>query len=344
MLKEILESRGVPALKTREEMLDMLHKEEYGYMPPKPDKLCWEEKTISSNFCAGKAVLKKVTITAEIYGESFSFPCRAAIPTKDGKYPFFIYISFGSEIDAFLPVHEIIDNGFAFLMVNYEDVTNDKDDFDNGLAGIITRHCGRGTTTPGKLAMWAWAAQRVMDYAQSIDKLDLSHATVCGHSRLGKTALLCAATDERFFLGYSNNSGCSGAAIARGTKGETIRDISDVRFPYWFCTTYRNYIDREDEMPFDQHWLIACLAPRRAYVASARDDQWADPENEFLGCVGASPVYAQYGKDGFVSPDRFPEVGDVFHDGDIGYHLRAGKHCIAREDWQKVMAYIKKHI
>ncbi len=345
MLKEILDSRGVPQLKTREEMLDMLQKEEYGYMPPRPDKFSWSEKIDIENFCAGKATLKRVTLTSEIYGESFSFPIYAAVPKKEGKYPFFVYISFrNQETDRYMPVEEIIDNGFAVLSFCYEDVSNDCNDFEDGLAGIITRKLGRGATTPGKLAMWAWAAQRVMDYAESIESLDLSLATVCGHSRLGKTALLCAATDERFFLGYSNNSGCSGAAIARGTKGETVKDICETRFPYWFCENYFKYIENEDKLPFDQHWLIASIAPRRAYVASAREDQWADPENEFLGCVGASPIYEQYGKEGFVTPEKFPEVGDVLHDGMIGYHLRAGTHYFGREDWQKVMAYIKRHI
>ena len=50
------------------------------------------------------------------------------------------------------------------------------------------------------------------------------------------------------------------------------------------------------------------------------------------------------GKVGFVHPDRLPTVGDAFQDGSIGYHLRGGKHYLSREDWQKVIAYMKKHL
>ena len=86
--------------------------------------------------------------------------------------------------------------------------------------------------------MWAWAAQRVMDYAITLDCLNKNRGTVCGHSRLGKTALLAAATDERFFCAYSNDSGCGGAAISRKKDGEKINDICKA-FPYWFCDNYK---------------------------------------------------------------------------------------------------------
>ena len=87
---------------------------------------------------------------------------------------------------------------------------------------ILYKDGKRKPNDAGKIAMWAWAAQRVMDYAQTlVDVLDLKNGVVCGHSRLGKTALLAAATDERFAFVYSNNSGCSGAAVTRKKQGET---------------------------------------------------------------------------------------------------------------------------
>jgi len=136
--------------------------------------------------------------------------------------------------DRYQPTEEIIDNGFAVLTVCYKDVTSDDGDFTNGLAGVLFPDGKRGADDSGKISMWAWAASRLLDYAETLsDKLDLEKSVVCGHSRLGKTALVAAMFDSRFKFSYSNDSGCSGAALARGTTGETVEDICD-RFPFWF--------------------------------------------------------------------------------------------------------------
>lgn len=346
MIERYLEERGLPPLKSRTEMLDILMKEEYGYMPPEPSMVTFEEVPNYGRpeFCAGKATLKKIEITSTVNGKQFTFPCYASIPTKKGKHPFFICINFRDCVpDLFVPTEEIIDNGFAVISFCYKDVTEDNDDFTDGMAGVLYENGSRKDTEAGKIAIWAWAAQRVMDYAQTLDCLDLENGTVCGHSRLGKTALLAAATDERFKFAYSNDSGCSGAAITRDKKGERVADICGA-VSYWFCENYKRYINKEHCMPFDQHFLAAVIAPRYLYVASASEDEWADPESEFLTCVAASEAYSKAGKKGFVCDDRLPQVGDEFHDGCIGYHLRAGEHFFSREDWQKAIKFIKKHI
>lgn len=341
MLKDILSSLSLPDFKSKEEMLDLLLREEYGYLPPKPDNIEWSESVVAENFCAGKARQKRVDITVSLYEEKFTFSVLTAIPKKEGKHPFFIHISFkNEETDKYMPVEEIIDRGFAVLSFCYKDVTSDDGDFNDGLAGVITRHEPRGATTPGKIAMWAWAAHRVLDYAYTVDALDKEYAVVCGHSRLGKTALLAAANDGRFKFAYSNNSGCSGAALSRGTKGETIKDICRV-FPFWFCENYRKYADSEENMPFDQHWLMASIAPRYVYVASAEEDAWADPKCEFLTCVAVSSEYEKYGVTGFVCDDRLPVADDVYHEGSVGYHLRHGTHYFSREDWNKAIDFVR---
>ena len=78
------------------------------------------------------------------------------------------------------------------------------------------------------------------------------------------------------------------------------------------------------------------------YVASAIDDIWAYPKNEYLSCVAASDYYEAQGKSGFVHPDRLPEEGECFHEGDIGYHLRPGKHYLGREDWQRYIEFLNQ--
>ena len=345
MLSELIRDRNLPSVKMRGEMLEILQREEYGYIPEKPDDVTYEIKqNFVPAFCAGKASCKRVTITCKMGEKYFSFPMYATIPSAPGKHPFFILINFRPDVpDRYLPSEEIVDRGFATLSFCYTDVTSDDNDFTNGLAGALYENGERGAHDAGKIAMWAWAAQRVLDYAETDEMLDMSRACVCGHSRLGKTALLTGALDERVKLAYSNDSGCCGAALSRGKSGERVEDITRV-FPQWFCKSFLKYACNEEKMPFDQHWLIASVAPRRVYVASAFEDKWADPDSELLSCAAASESYAEYGLRGLVHNDRLPQIDDVYHDGMIGYHLRAGMHYLSREDWNKMMDYVIKHM
>jgi hypothetical protein len=324
----------------RREIIHLLCEEEYGFPPPEPVDLTFKVLEENKRFCAGKATLKKVLLTATMKNGSFSFPVYFAVPKAEGKHPFFVCINFRDHIpDQYIPSEEICDHGFAVLSFSYKDVTSDDNDWSNGLSKLIYDQHARGKTDGGKIAMWAWAASRVLDYAYTQSNLDLTRATVVGHSRLGKTALLAGALDERFTCAISNNSGCSGAALARNKNGETIEDIYD-KFPYWFCENYEKYKNNEFMLPFDQHYLIGAIAPRKVYVASAAKDLWADPESEYLSCVAASEVYNRLGVKGFIHPPRLPQVGDVFQEGSIGYHLRDGQHYLSREDWLRFIDFI----
>lgn len=341
MFQGMLRERNLPKLLRRNEMLNVLLEEEYGHLPQKPTNLSWKvEENIVRNFCAGKAVLNKITITCQIGEKVFSFPFCLALPTAEGRHPFFVHINFRDSVpDRYMPTEELIDNGFAVFSLCYTDVTSDNGDFTNGLAGVLYENGERKPNDAGKIAMWAWAAQRVMDYAQTLDDvLDLKNSIVCGHSRLGKTALLTAVTDERFAFAYSNDSGCSGAAITRKKNGEAVKDICKV-FPYWFCENYKKYVDNEDNMPFDQHYLIASIAPRKVLIGSASEDCWADPVSEQLCCAAASDAFEK----GFIC-EKFPAGnGDEFFEGNIGYHLRKGCHYFSREDWLKLIKFVNRH-
>jgi len=338
---EKLSNLSLPELKSREEMLEILQREEYGYMLPRPEELRFSvEENVVNNFCAGKAQLSKVTAHCKVNGKDFSFPFYASVPTSEGKHPFFVQVNFGPSVPhLYQPTEEIIDGGFAVLSFCYKDVTSDDSDFTNGLAGVLYENGERDTYDAGKIAMWAWACQRVLDYAYTLPEVfDLSAATVCGHSRLGKTALLAAATDPRFGFAYSNDSGCSGAALSRARLGETIEVISRV-FPFWFCKKYREYADNEDKMPFDQHYLIASIAPRKVLVGSAAEDAWAGPESEFLSCLAASSAFEK----GLVHGGKVPQAPEKLLEGDLGYHVRHGKHYFSRTDWQRLMEFVNLH-
>ena len=140
----------------------------------------------------------------------------------------------------------------------------------------------------GCLAAIAWGASRALDYLQQEAEplVDASRVAVVGHSKLGKAALWAAATDTRFALAVGAQSGCAGAALWRRRYGETLAGMV-TRFPYWLCRNAHKYVGQEDDLPVDQHQLLACIAPRPVYIQSGADDSWADPLGEFLGAQHA---------------------------------------------------------
>lgn len=338
---ESLRARALPPLCEREEMLRLLQEEEYGFLPPPPDAITFREKHdfVSSAFCAGKAECKRVDVTVTVGERSHTFIVHATIPRRRGKFPFFVCPTFEETVvGRYLPVEEIIDRGYAVLSFYYQGVTKDNGDFKDGLAGLYYTDKERGASDPSKIAFWAWACHRVLDYAETEGQLDMSCACICGHSRLGKTALLAAATDTRFAFVHSNCSGYGGAAITGGVLGETNMPV----VTRWFCKNYQKYASYRPTN-FDQHYLLAAIAPRFVSVSSAYEDTWANPESEFLSCVAASGAYEKLGYKGIVTPDRLPCVGEVLTAGRIGYYMREGLHYFGREDWDFVLSFVDRH-
>ena len=341
----LLASLPSPYGMEKKDILDLLLQEEYGYLPPAPTEVRVEveEKKADRSFCAGKAFLKHLTFVCKGEFGEFSFPVRYACPKKaSAPVPAFVHVNFRPNVpDTYQPTEEIIDNGYAILSFYYEDVTSDNGDFTNGLAGVVYPDGNRDAHQCGKIGLWAWAAIRVLEYALEQPEINPNRISVVGHSRLGKTALLAGALDERFYCAFSNDSGCCGAAISRDKEGEDLETICRV-FPFWFCEHYKKYVEKENTLPFDQHYLLAANFPHRVYVASAFEDRWAGPDNEFLSCVAASDYYVQRGMTGFVHDGRLPQIGDRYHQGSIGYHLRDGMHYLSREDWNIYFDYLKK--
>lgn len=345
VLNALLKNRKLPPMLGKDEMLEILLREQYGYIPDSPKETSWD---IFPNFTGGyagaKANVHRVNIKTSLEGgKEFAFNVYLAVPTGKGKFPFVIFPNFGAEIpNRFYPAEEIIDRGFAVLSFDFEEVTSDDDDMENGLSGILYSGKEKTATSPGKISMWAWAIHRVMDFACSQDYLDVECSAVCGHSRLGKTALLAAATDKRIKFAYSNNSGSCGAALSRGNKGETIQRIWKY-LSFFFCENFKKHLADEYKMPFDQHYLAASIVPRFVYVASADKDPCADPLSEVLGCVAIGSEYEKCGKKGFIYDDKIPEAGCVFDEGSVGYHLRQGTHYLTDEDWNKFLNFVLKH-
>jgi hypothetical protein len=242
------------------------------------------------------------------------------------------------------PLELILRRGYGLATAFCGDIDPDfHDGFENGVHGLTDPPSQpRGREAWGTIGGWAWGLSRCMDYLVQAPGVDSGRIAGIGHSRLGKTALWAAAQDERFAMVVSNDSGCGGAALFRRKSGETIADITR-NFPHWFCEAFTEYAGRDEELPVDQHMLLALIAPRPLYVASASADAWADPEGEYLSAYIAGEVYRLYDRQPPADPDPPPPGGDAA-DGTVGYHLRIGSHGIGEYDWIRYLDFADRNL
>lgn len=260
-------------------------------------------------------------------------PCFLLINNRDPK------LLDPANPNEFFPVREIIGRGYAAVGFHYEDLDPDRPD--GYTEGIRAAYDGDppAPNAWGSIAAWAWGASRVLDGLESESRIDVTKIAIVGHSRGGKTALWAGAEDPRFSIVISNNPGITGAALARDGVGERIARINR-KFPYWLCAKYKTFNHRENDLPVDQHQLIALMAPRAVYVASAIEDLPADPRSEFRACVEAAPVFRLYGFES-VTRTEFPELGKPDHGGRVGYHVRPGVHDLTLIDWIHFLDFAK---
>lgn len=317
----------------RKEIEDVVCHELYGYMPFRECHVEGEIVARQENAYGGKAFSETVLLKVSTKKGFCSYTFQLTCPKNIEKPPVFIKFNWSAADEM---TEELADNGYAVASVFYQDIMPDRPEaVEEGIAAVIERVPYIGW---GKIAMWAYGISRITDYLMTRDDIDRARIAIVGHSRLGKTTLLCGALDHRYSLIVSAGSGAGGTALFRGKKGEQIGDLSKS----WFCQNMQKYAGHPEKLPFDQHFLIALAAPGRVYISSATEDDWADPESEFLGGVAASPVFEMYGEKGLVY-DGFPEVEKPYHEGSIAYHLRRGTHCMNRQDWHYYMKYRERY-
>jgi len=354
----------------RPEILELFKKYVYGRVPNKPIDTIFEMVSIENQALEGKATRKEVSAIVKCPNGEITINILIYLPNNQTNFygNHTIHADLGITLSKqWIPrrkgfsvkrraiegsrgrasdrwnVELLIERGYGIATFYCGDIDPDfNDDFKNGVHPLFYRK-GQEIPDPdewGAISAWAWGLSRVMDYFEIDDDIDHEHIAVFGHSRLGKTALWAGARDQRFSIVISNNSGCGGAALSRRRSGETIKIIND-SFPHWFCANFKEFNDKEDELLVDQHMLVALMAPRSVYIASAEEDLWSDPLGEFLSAKHADPVYKLLGTDGLAT-DKLPELNTPIT-STIGYHIRSGGHNISIYDWERYMDFADHH-
>jgi hypothetical protein len=334
----------------------------YGVVPTpeSPIQTTFEVVKTDAGFMGGRATRKEVRILFENTRGSAEMLILVFSPNGGSQSaPAFLLHSFGNTRDnghdahpdrpGFLrngiPLGAFLERGFGFVVVHQGDlVRHNEVEFLRGLHPLFYR---TGQSFPkanewGVISTIAWGASRALDYLETDRDIDASRVAVMGHSKCGKAALWTAAQDQRFALAISAQSGCAGAALWRRQYGETLEKMV-TRFPYWLCRNAWKFANNEDDLPVDQHMLLACIAPRPLYVASAVEDFWADPRGEYLSAHHASAVYRLLGKQGLES-EASPPVGEAIIRSDVGYHHRPGGHSVDLFDWQRFLDFADYHL
>lgn len=367
-----VEPKGVPALMaagtTREtwesvrrpEIVREAFEAEYGVRPvERPADLAFFETAPVETCFGGAAVRKRLRATfSGPHGRS-QMEFSAWIPTGCRKAPVFIHSSprpaetaadpAGPRPIYLLPAEMIVRRGYAVVAYCNQDVCYDAwegpEFHDKGVFNVFgPAHLdARKPREWGILSAWAWGISRIVDWAETEPLIDAKRVGVVGLSRNGKTAIVAGASDPRIAMTVSCCSGRGGANLVHIDQplAESVRAI----MPHgrWFAREYSKWADREAEMPYDQHQILALVAPRLLYVSSAADDAWAGPAGEFYAARMASQAWELYGLRGLVSDGVPPETNRALQEGCVGYHRRSGPHAILEGDWNRYLDFADRH-
>lgn len=304
----------------REEMKAILQYYEYGHIPPRPDVVKVENlKTRQLADC--NATEQMMTL---VIGSKTQLRMRIALyrPQQPGRLP--VIIREEAALGHIQEVPLLMKRGFMLVEYAREDLDPDKP---NVVGPAQQAYPDYDWAT---LAVWAWGGMRVVDYLESRKDVDLSRIGILGHSRGGKMALLAGAFDERFALVVANGSGCGGAGCYRieNKKCETLGLITaPERFAYWFHPRLRWFDEKEDRLPFDQHFLKALVAPRALICTEANEDLWANPLGSRATTKAAQKAF------------DFLNAGTK-----NAIHFREGTHDLTPIDWQAIIDFADWHL
>ena len=341
----------------REEIMVLLSNFIYGVRPmERPSDISFSVDKIEEGYMGYPIVKKDVTIS--FLGFSMLFYLFVPKETYRMKpVPLFLHVLNESSMfkfdpvnnpdNTFLPIVDMAKRGYGCAVMPTLNVAPDwthYPEFKKGVFAAVQPDVSeRDDRSWATVSGWSYGASRIMDYLETDIDVEHTKVGISGHSRAGKTALWAAATDTRFALSISNDSGCAGAAFTRGDS-EGVERIKNINISNWFCGNYHKFNDREEMLPCDQHMLLSAIAPRPLYVKSNEEDAWAGPDEELRSCKLASPVYELYGLSGVVVDDDKIVINKPYHNGTIAYHRAPGDHDLNANDWSMFMDFADKYL
>lgn len=180
----------------------------------------------------------------------------------------------------------------------------------------------------GILGGWAWGASRVADYLVTDRTIDKDKLIVTGASRMGKSAMVAAAFDDRLSAApVVTGGGGVGAYRFAGPEGSESLDLMQTKYPNWFFPNLHQFRGFVDRLPFDQHWFIALSAPRPFIALEGETDRISRPEAVKQSLAGAAPAYALLGAE-----------------NRIGVNYAKHGHAFTEEDWVALMDFFDRHL
>jgi len=346
----------------RPQIMGMFATTIYGRVPlPEQEiKQEYEVLNVEEDFLDGRCTRKHLLIKfSNRRGEVHMHMVVYTPNEKEGPVPTLLELSFSGaksyrdidvnniqgygQLRSGAPLTHFLDNGFGIARIHGGEIVSDE----NGFGGnSIHRLFYKGNQSLPRAYEWgviggiAWQASRALDYLETDKDVDHTKVALLGFSKLGKCALWSAAQDTRFAMAFSQNSGCAGAALWRRTFGENLKYM--FRFPHWLCDNARKYVGNEDDLPVDQHMLLACIAPRPVYITSGINDNWADPMGEYMSAHHATPVYELYGLEGQPTPER-PRINEPAENRALSYVIRTLGHGYYQGDWDRYIKCMKFH-
>jgi hypothetical protein len=326
--------------KRRPELIHLFETYVYGRnMAGRPAAMTWETVAEDRHAMGGRAVTKTVKLyfAGKRDGPSMELALTLPIAAK----PVAAFLIAGN---ARVKPAAVLDRGYGIIAGRVDQIQTDAP---NGYAKSIRAFfAAAGQTEPGMeewgaIGAWAWGLSRAMDYIETDKDIDAKRVMLHGFSRYAKIALWAGAQDARFAMTFAAEAGCGGATIVRRGSGETLAELVNGRFGYWFDKRLKDFADHVNSLPVDWHELIALYAPRPVYIATAAEDLAGDPAGSFLAALNAGAVYRLFGETG-VGVDRMPSVDTPVGDF-VGYHNRAGEYGQSQYDWEQCLKFADKH-
>ena len=343
----------------RPELVKLFEDEVYGRIPANVPGVKWEVTNEEKKDFAGTPVvvryLKGVVDNSSYPSITVEIQANVVYP-DNGKQNMPVIIEFGfgagdptrTRAGSVSWQQMVVERGWAAATINPSSIQGDSGSgLTNGIIGLCNKGEFRQPTDWGSLRAWGWGVSRLLDYFETDKQFDATKCAIEGVSRYGKASLVAMAFEERIAAGFIASSGKAGAAGWRRDCGESIGNIVSNEEYHWMCGNFIKYgADplTENDIPVDQHELIALCAPRACFISTGswNGDKWQDVVGSFISASKASPVYELLGYKG-VGTDLFPGMDNGLMDGRLTYRQHHGGHE-AGPNWPFFLDFFEREV